>query len=145
MQSGGATCQAKVTFMSLALRTLLLIFMLFNSAPQNHIQAGLVLLNHDFSLVDPGHEEDPDLVDRITQNVTVTNNRFQKNGYAPGGAPPIIPLLYGDIVYMVGGQEGNCFAGNKYKSAAMLTLGAGGFPEVQRFKPPQFNAMFPCA
>jgi hypothetical protein len=123
------------------------------TASQNHVQAGVIIVSHEYSLIDPEHVEDPDLLDKKTRNVTVTNNRFQKNGYAPvtgdslrgNRPPPLVLLLYGDIVYLVGGQEGNCFANNKYRSAALLTLGAGGFPEMKRLKPAQFNALFPCA
>jgi hypothetical protein len=126
-------------------------------ATQNHVQAGLVILDHNFALIDPEHEDDPDLLDKITRNVTVTNNRFQKNGCAPvtgeslreSNRPPptpIVPLLYGDIVYIPGAPDaGNCFANIKYRSAALLTVGDGGLPAVKRYKPAQFNALFPCS
>jgi hypothetical protein len=112
---------------------------------QNHKQAGFVVMDHDYTLIDPEHKKDPDLVDKISSNVTVTNNRFKKNGYAPATENPFIGQLYGDIVYLVNGKQDNCFADNKYKQAALLTLGAGGMPEVQHLKPAQFNALFPCA
>lgn len=112
---------------------------------QDHRQAGFIVLDHEFTLIDPEHTEDPGLIDRTSSNVTVTDNRFKKNGYAPDTENPFIAQLAGDIVYMVAGQQDNCFAGNKYKSAALLTLGAGSMPEVQRLKPAQFDALFPCA
>jgi hypothetical protein len=111
---------------------------------QNNVQAGLTLIDHDYTLIDPEHKEDPDLIDKITSNVTVTNNRF-RNGYEPATESPFVAQLYGDIVYAVAGQQDNCFAGNKYKLASLLTLNANGMPDVKHLKPAQFNTLFPCA
>jgi hypothetical protein len=101
-------------------------------------------MDHDFTFLDPEHNEDPDLIGKISSNVRVTDNRFKKNGGDPHTENPIVAQLFGDIVYAVAGIQDNCFVGNRYKSARMLVVDENGMPDVKTFKPAQFNAMFPC-